>query len=150
MYGDDVILGRRLADFLNKMTHTHTHSHSFNLEIPMKSTVWLKVTSAPLWFIHPSHVLPPLFFSLFSISLTSASTPLPPFLPSLQGPEFRDFLLTKLINAENACYKSDKFAKLEVTQSLTQSDRNTPPHARTHTHTHAHTNTYVQAHTRAN
>uniref|UniRef100_A0A8C8A0S3 RAP1 GTPase activating protein 2a n=1 Tax=Oryzias sinensis TaxID=183150 RepID=A0A8C8A0S3_9TELE len=36
----------------------------------------------------------------------SASTP-------LQGPEFRDFLLTKLINAENACYKSDKFAKLE-------------------------------------
>lgn len=37
----------------------------------------------------------------------SASTP-------LQGPEFRDFLLTKLINAENACYKSDKFAKLEV------------------------------------
>uniref|UniRef100_A0A3B5AJ82 RAP1 GTPase activating protein 2 n=1 Tax=Stegastes partitus TaxID=144197 RepID=A0A3B5AJ82_9TELE len=34
-----------------------------------------------------------------------------PFL--LTGPEFRDFLLTKLINAENACYKSDKFAKLE-------------------------------------
>ncbi|KAI3353901.1 hypothetical protein L3Q82_005108 [Scortum barcoo] len=31
----------------------------------------------------------------------------------LLGPEFRDFLLTKLINAENACYKSDKFAKLE-------------------------------------
>ncbi|KAK5929149.1 hypothetical protein CgunFtcFv8_010405 [Champsocephalus gunnari] len=30
-----------------------------------------------------------------------------------RGPEFRDFLLTKLINAENACYKSDKFAKLE-------------------------------------
>uniref|UniRef100_A0AAY4ET14 Rap-GAP domain-containing protein n=1 Tax=Denticeps clupeoides TaxID=299321 RepID=A0AAY4ET14_9TELE len=30
-----------------------------------------------------------------------------------KGPEFRDFLLTKLINAENACYKSDKFAKLE-------------------------------------
>uniref|UniRef100_A0A3B5KQ03 Rap-GAP domain-containing protein n=1 Tax=Xiphophorus couchianus TaxID=32473 RepID=A0A3B5KQ03_9TELE len=29
------------------------------------------------------------------------------------GPEFREFLLTKLINAENACYKSDKFAKLE-------------------------------------
>uniref|UniRef100_A0A3P8P8M6 Rap-GAP domain-containing protein n=1 Tax=Astatotilapia calliptera TaxID=8154 RepID=A0A3P8P8M6_ASTCA len=32
---------------------------------------------------------------------------------SFHGPEFRDFLLTKLINAENACYKSDKFAKLE-------------------------------------
>lgn len=31
-----------------------------------------------------------------------------------QGPEFREFLLTKLTNAENACCKSDKFAKLEV------------------------------------
>lgn len=30
------------------------------------------------------------------------------------GPEFRDFLLTKLINAETACYKAEKFAKLEV------------------------------------
>lgn len=38
---------------------------------------------------------------------------------SLKGPEFRDFLLTKLINAENACYKSDKFAKLEVTHVRT-------------------------------
>ncbi len=31
-----------------------------------------------------------------------------------QGPEFREFLLTKLINAEYACYKAEKFAKLEV------------------------------------
>lgn len=31
-----------------------------------------------------------------------------------QSPEFRDFLLTKLINAELACYRSDRFAKLEV------------------------------------
>lgn len=31
-----------------------------------------------------------------------------------QGPEFREFLLTKLINAELACYRSDRFAKLEV------------------------------------
>lgn len=31
-----------------------------------------------------------------------------------QGPEFREFLLTKLINAELACYKSDRFARLEV------------------------------------
>ena len=31
-----------------------------------------------------------------------------------QGLEFREFLLTKLTNAENACCKSDKFAKLEV------------------------------------
>lgn len=30
------------------------------------------------------------------------------------GPEFREFLLTKLINAENACYKAQKFANLEV------------------------------------
>lgn len=36
-----------------------------------------------------------------------------------QGPEFREFLLTKLINAENACYKSDKFAKLEVSKNNT-------------------------------
>lgn len=31
-----------------------------------------------------------------------------------KGPEFREFLLTKLINAENACYKAEKFAKLEL------------------------------------
>ena len=31
-----------------------------------------------------------------------------------KGQEFRNFLLTKLINAENAAYKSDKFAKLGV------------------------------------
>ena len=39
----------------------------------------------------------------------------PPWLSPRQSPEFREFLLTKLINAENACCKSDKFAKLEVT-----------------------------------
>lgn len=55
---------------------------------------------------------------------------LPPFLSlSFQGPEFRDFLLTKLINAENACYKSDKFAKLEVTHTTTLK---TPQHAFNH------------------
>lgn len=31
-----------------------------------------------------------------------------------QGPEFHEFLFTKLINAEYACYKAEKFAKLEV------------------------------------
>lgn len=41
------------------------------------------------------------------------------FSPTSQGPEFREFLLTKLINAENACYKSDKFAKLEVSENNT-------------------------------
>lgn len=30
-----------------------------------------------------------------------------------QGPEFRDFILTKLINAETACYKAEQFSKLE-------------------------------------
>lgn len=35
-------------------------------------------------------------------------------LPFAQGPEFHEFLFTKLINAEYACYKAEKFAKLEV------------------------------------
>ena len=33
---------------------------------------------------------------------------------SFQGPEFHEFLFTKLINAEYACYRAEKFAKLEV------------------------------------
>uniref|UniRef100_A0A673TX25 RAP1 GTPase activating protein n=1 Tax=Suricata suricatta TaxID=37032 RepID=A0A673TX25_SURSU len=33
--------------------------------------------------------------------------------PLYKGPEFQEFLLTKLINAEYACYKAEKFAKLE-------------------------------------
>ncbi|CAD7080043.1 unnamed protein product [Hermetia illucens] len=41
-----------------------------------------------------------------------------PTLPSpavfRKGPEFKEFILTKLINAENACYKAEKFAKLEL------------------------------------
>uniref|UniRef100_A0A8C7ZX53 RAP1 GTPase activating protein 2a n=1 Tax=Oryzias sinensis TaxID=183150 RepID=A0A8C7ZX53_9TELE len=55
----------------------------------------------------------------YKVSVT-AREDVPSFGPPLpnppvfkKGPEFRDFLLTKLINAENACYKSDKFAKLE-------------------------------------
>lgn len=31
-----------------------------------------------------------------------------------RGDDFKEFLLTKLINAENACYKAEKFAKLEM------------------------------------
>nr|XP_057935177.1 rap1 GTPase-activating protein 2-like isoform X3 [Doryrhamphus excisus] len=57
--------------------------------------------------------------TVYKVSVT-AREDVPPFGPPLpnpavfkKGPEFRDFLLTKLINAENACYKSDKFAKLE-------------------------------------
>lgn len=34
------------------------------------------------------------------------------------GPEFKQFLLTKLVNAENACYKAHKFAQLEVSVTL--------------------------------
>lgn len=31
-----------------------------------------------------------------------------------KGRELKEFLLTKLINAENACYKANKFAQLEL------------------------------------
>ncbi|XP_035390064.1 rap1 GTPase-activating protein 2a isoform X2 [Electrophorus electricus] len=55
----------------------------------------------------------------YKVSVT-AREDVPMFGPPLpnpamfkKGPKFREFLLTKLINAENACYKSDKFAKLE-------------------------------------
>lgn len=34
------------------------------------------------------------------------------------GPDFKQFLLTKLVNAENACYKAHKFAKLEVSLAI--------------------------------
>ncbi|XP_055859320.1 rap1 GTPase-activating protein 1 isoform X3 [Episyrphus balteatus] len=41
-----------------------------------------------------------------------------PTLPSpavfRKGQEFKEFILTKLINAENACYKAEKFAQLEL------------------------------------
>ncbi|XP_064022141.1 rap1 GTPase-activating protein 2 isoform X3 [Pogoniulus pusillus] len=55
----------------------------------------------------------------YRVSVT-AREDVPSFGPPLpsppvfqKSPEFREFLLTKLINAENACCKSDKFAKLE-------------------------------------
>uniref|UniRef100_A0A3B3R387 RAP1 GTPase activating protein 2b n=1 Tax=Paramormyrops kingsleyae TaxID=1676925 RepID=A0A3B3R387_9TELE len=55
----------------------------------------------------------------YKVSVT-AREDVPTFGPPLpnppifkKGPEFREFLLTKLINAELACYKSDRFAKLE-------------------------------------
>nr|CAH7742071.1 unnamed protein product [Callosobruchus chinensis] len=51
----------------------------------------------------------------------SARDDVPFFGPTLptpaifrKGSDFKEFLLTKLINAENACYKADKFAKLEL------------------------------------
>ncbi|XP_029469045.1 rap1 GTPase-activating protein 2 isoform X2 [Rhinatrema bivittatum] len=55
----------------------------------------------------------------YKVSVT-AREDVPSFGPPLPSPpifqknqEFREFLLTKLINAENSCCKSDKFAKLE-------------------------------------
>ncbi|XP_056020161.1 rap1 GTPase-activating protein 1-like isoform X6 [Ostrea edulis] len=39
--------------------------------------------------------------------------PLPHSAVFEKGPEFKDFILTKLINAETACYKAEQFAKLE-------------------------------------
>ncbi|XP_067866618.1 rap1 GTPase-activating protein 2-like isoform X3 [Heterodontus francisci] len=52
-----------------------------------------------------------------SVTAREGVRPFGPPLPSppvfKKGPEFREFLLTKLINAESACYKSEKFAKLE-------------------------------------
>ncbi|XP_065155840.1 rap1 GTPase-activating protein 1-like isoform X3 [Atheta coriaria] len=56
----------------------------------------------------------------YKVSVT-ARDDVPFFGPTLptpavfrHGPDFKEFLLTKLINAENACYKADKFARLEL------------------------------------
>ncbi|XP_056896277.1 rap1 GTPase-activating protein 1 isoform X9 [Takifugu flavidus] len=56
---------------------------------------------------------------LYRVSVT-ARDDVPFFGPALpnpavftKGPEFHEFLFTKLINAEYACYRSEKFAKLE-------------------------------------
>uniref|UniRef100_A0A3B3V1K9 RAP1 GTPase activating protein a n=2 Tax=Poecilia TaxID=8080 RepID=A0A3B3V1K9_9TELE len=56
---------------------------------------------------------------VYKVSVT-ARDDVPFFGPALpnpatfkKGPEFHDFLFTKLINAEYACYKAEKFAKLE-------------------------------------
>lgn len=56
----------------------------------------------------------------YKVSVT-AREDVPYFGPSLpsnpifaKGADFREFLLTKLINAEKACYKAEKFSKLEV------------------------------------
>ena len=57
--------------------------------------------------------------NLYRVSVTARSD-VPYFGPSLpsppvfrRGPQFRDWLLNKLINAETACYKAEKFSKLE-------------------------------------
>ncbi|XP_065441177.1 rap1 GTPase-activating protein 1-like isoform X16 [Chrysemys picta bellii] len=57
--------------------------------------------------------------TLYKVSVT-ARDDVPFFGPPLpnpaifkKGPEFREFLLAKLINAEYSCYQAEKFAKLE-------------------------------------
>lgn len=59
-------------------------------------------------------------FCRYKVSVTARNdVPLfGPALPTpavfLRGIEFKEFLLTKLVNAENAAYKAEKFSKLEV------------------------------------
>ncbi|NXQ85418.1 RPGP1 protein, partial [Nyctibius grandis] len=56
---------------------------------------------------------------LYKVSVTARDDvpffgpPLPDPAVFRKGPEFQEFLLTKLINAEYACYRAEKFAKLE-------------------------------------
>ncbi|NXT04873.1 RPGP1 protein, partial [Prunella fulvescens] len=58
--------------------------------------------------------------TLYKVSVTARDDvpffgpPLPDPAVFRKGPEFQEFLLTKLINAEYACYRAEKFAKLEV------------------------------------
>nr|XP_014353582.1 PREDICTED: rap1 GTPase-activating protein 1 [Latimeria chalumnae] len=74
-------------------------------------------------FLHAYIVVQPEWTStgetLYKVSVT-ARDGVPFFGPALpnpaifrKGPEFREFLLVKLINAEHGCYKAEKFAKLE-------------------------------------
>ncbi|NWY70158.1 RPGP1 protein, partial [Erithacus rubecula] len=57
--------------------------------------------------------------TLYKVSVTARDDvpffgpPLPDPAVFRKGPEFQEFLLTKLINAEYACYRAEKFAKLE-------------------------------------
>ncbi|XP_069083109.1 rap1 GTPase-activating protein 2 isoform X2 [Pleurodeles waltl] len=76
----------------------------------------------------------------YKVSVT-AREDVPSFGPPLpnpavfqHNPEFREFLLTKLINGENACCKSDKFAKLEDRTRAALLDN---LHDDLHTHTQA-------------
>ena len=62
---------------------------------------------------------------VYRVSVTARSD-VPYFGPSLpsppvfrRGPQFREWLLNKLINAETACYKADKFSKLEQRTRVT-------------------------------
>lgn len=64
-----------------------------------------------------SHTKFPDSILLLQADIISLHTLRPSFSLSIclpQGLDFREFLFTKLINAEYACYKAEKFAKLEV------------------------------------
>merc|ERR1719445_2058126 len=70
-------------------------------------------------FLHAYIVVQPDQDDLYRVSGTARSD-VPYFGPSLpqppvfrRGPQFREWLLNKLINAETACYKAEKFSKLE-------------------------------------
>ncbi|KAG6443406.1 hypothetical protein O3G_MSEX002824 [Manduca sexta] len=75
-------------------------------------------------FLHAFIVVTPIEASggetRYKVAVT-ARVDVPFFGPTLpqpsvfrKGREFKEFLLTKLINAENACYKAEKFAQLEL------------------------------------
>lgn len=63
----------------------------------------------------------PMYYSVRYKVAVTARDDVPFFGPTLpqpsifrKGRDFKEFLLTKLINAENACYKAEKFARLEL------------------------------------
>ena len=70
-------------------------------------------------FLHAFIVVQPRPNNTFKISV-AARDGVPffgPHLPSnglIKKQHLKEFLLTKLINAENACYKAEKFSKLEA------------------------------------
>lgn len=74
---------------------------SLSLAPPFQTLLSLKKYEKKIQKPHLCH--------LSTIQLDSFS-----LLLCFQGPEFHEFLFTKLINAEYACYKAEKFAKLEV------------------------------------
>ena len=70
-------------------------------------------------FLHAYIVVQPVDGDRYRVTVTARGD-VPYFGPSLpsppvfkRGPEFREWLLCKLINAETACYKAEKFSKLE-------------------------------------
>merc|ERR550519_2494577 len=70
-------------------------------------------------FLHAYIVVQPVDTDKYKVSVTARSD-VPYFGPSLpspavfkKGPEFKEWLMNKLINAEMACYKAEKFSKLE-------------------------------------